>query len=180
MRTAILGAALVVAAAAYPQQPPSKGTTAPRAAPRADLLGQVVSADPAARTVTLKDVRRRDAAHSGWTAADPGGDTLTLSVAAAAGDLGAYRPGDWVELGCGAAPAATAGRRAAATPAPVATGTGAPPGTGTTGVGTTGTGISGTGTPAPGATVAETAAWVRAHCAVVMRLAAGKVPAPSR
>jgi hypothetical protein len=138
------------AAAPIRPQPPQKGER---------LVGQVVSTDAAGRALTVRRVRRPgEAADEGTAARAAGAETLRLTVSeSAAGQLGRYEPGDWVELTCGTAVplAATADAPAAqATPPPAPTGTGAPPGTGTTGVGTTGTGISGTGTPPPGTTPA--------------------------
>ena len=161
------------------------------------IVGQVISIDPAARTITLREVTRRaDAQPAGdMPLSGRAADSFTIALAgAAAASAARHRAGDWVEITCGQETMATAGTPGPqATPGPAPMGTGALPGTGTTGVGTTGTGISGDRAPAPGSTPANAArdvsnpgapaaadrfaGWVRTNCGVASAIAASDRPA---
>jgi hypothetical protein len=174
-------------------------TSGPRAGAAYRIVGQVVSFDPAARAVTVREVARRAGPEgSDMPSAGRAADSFTIRLTGEAASAAAgHRPGDWVELTCGQDTLATTSAPVPlATPGPAPMGTGALPGTGTTGVGTTGTGISGERVPAPTSTPANAAVrdvsrpggpagtaadrfagWVRTNCAVATELAATKRPA---
>jgi hypothetical protein len=182
---------------------PAAKTPGPGAAASYRIVGQVVSVDAAARTVTVREVARRaDPEGSGdRPGAGRATDSFTITLASGAASAAErHRPGDWVELTCGQETMATTAAPAPqATPGPAPTGTGALPGTGTTGVGTTGTGISGDRAPAPDSTPANAAVrdvsrpgapagsaadrfagWVRTNCAVATAIAATERPPDPR
>ena len=166
------------------------------------VVGEVVSIDAGARTITVRDVSRRADAtgSSDMPRSGRAEDTFTLALSGGAtGQAERHRAGDWVELTCGDDTSAiTAAPAPQATPGPAPMGTGALPGTGTTGVGTTGTGISGGGAPAPastpdnaardasragaptGSAADRFAGWVRTNCAVVTAIDRSQRPGPAR
>jgi hypothetical protein len=178
-------------------------TPARRAGAAYRIVGQVVSIDRAARTVTVREVARREGPEGSGDRplAGRADDSFTITLAGPAAPAATgHRPGDWVELTCGQETMTTTSAPGPqAPPGPAPTGTGALPGTGTTGVGTTGTGISGDRAPAPASTPANAAVrdvsrpggpagtaadrfagWVRTNCAVATAIAAAERPADPR
>jgi hypothetical protein len=173
---------------------------------RYKIVGQVVSSDPGARTMTLRSVSRRqdgtrryemvrrDAGSSTNTSGTSdrdrdtssgsmaAGETITVSATGkAVGELDDYKSGDWVELTCADARTAATARTGSATGTTGAT-TGSMAGstTGATGAATADSsstaGSSATGTADAANAQARFAAWVTNNCGVVMDIDGSRDP----